>query len=80
MVVSPDISNTKAATFIAVPLTTKDRPYPTRLRIEFREQTCYAMLDQIQVMSPLRVIGQLGETHPSDLVRILDRLQEMFAP
>lgn len=80
IVVSPDVSNTKAATFIAVPLTTQDRPYPTRVRLEFNGRPCFAMLDQIQVMSPLRVISALGQLNPSELNLVLDRLCEMFAP
>jgi hypothetical protein len=31
-------------------------------------------------MSPLRLISLLGQLGLSDLNRILDRLQEMFAP
>jgi mRNA interferase MazF len=79
VVVSPDTSNARAATFIAVLLTTQDRPYPTRIRLEFNERACFAMLDQIQV-SPLRVISLLGQLGPADLNRVLDRLQELFAP
>ncbi len=80
VVVSPDATNARAGTFIVVPLTTQAKQYPSRVRIEFRDRQSYAMLDHIQAMSPLRVIGQLGDIPPNDLVRILDRLGEMFAP
>jgi hypothetical protein len=32
------------------------------------------------VMSPLRVIGRLGDTDQDELSQVLDRLSEMFAP
>ena len=80
IVVSPDVSNAKAATFIVVPLTTQDRPYPTRVRVELNGRICFAVLDQIQVMSPLRLISRLDGQTPTDLARVLDRLGEIFAP
>jgi mRNA interferase MazF len=80
VIVSPDQMNQKAATFIVVPLTSKIRPYRSRVDCTFRAKTGQAMLDQIQVMSPLRLISLLGQLGLSDLNRILDRLQEMFAP
>jgi mRNA-degrading endonuclease toxin of MazEF toxin-antitoxin module len=72
--------NAKAATSIVVPMTTQLKNYPSRVRMEFGGRTCYAMLDHIQAMSPVRVISPLGVAHPSETVLILDRLTEMFAP
>ncbi|HSX02961.1 MAG TPA: type II toxin-antitoxin system PemK/MazF family toxin [Candidatus Saccharimonadia bacterium] len=79
VVVSPDEMNAKAATFIGVPLTTKYRPYPSRIRCEVRDKVGYAMLDQVQVLSPQRIISQITQLHQSELERVLDRLAEMFA-
>ncbi len=80
IVVSPDEMNQKAATFIIVPLTTQLRPYRSRVDCELRGRPGQAMLDQIQVMSPIRLVSGLGQLDESQLTRILDRLTEMFAP
>jgi mRNA interferase MazF len=79
-VISPDDLNHRAATFIGIPLTSQRRPYPYRVSCEFQDRPGQVMLDQIQVMSPLRIVSKLGEVHPSELTLILDRLAEMFAP
>jgi mRNA interferase MazF len=80
LVVSPDAMNARAATCIVVPMTTQPKKYPSRVRIEFGGRACFAMLDHVQAMSPVRVITPLGEARPSDTLQVLDRLSEMFAP
>jgi mRNA interferase MazF len=79
VVVSPDEMNQKAATFIIVPFTSRIRPYPSRITCTFKDRTGQAMLDQLQVVSPLRIIAHQGKLAAGELNQILDRLQEMFA-
>ncbi|HEY6736727.1 MAG TPA: type II toxin-antitoxin system PemK/MazF family toxin [Candidatus Saccharimonadia bacterium] len=79
LVISPDEMNLKAGTFIAVPLSSKHKPYMSRVNCEFRGRPAQAQLDQIRPMSPLRIIAKLGQLDEPSLHRVLDRLQEMFA-
>jgi mRNA interferase MazF len=79
VVVSPNEMNAKAGTFIAVPLSSKRKPYLSRVNCEFRGRAAQAQLDQIRTFSHLRIISKLGELPDSDMNRVLDRLQELFA-
>lgn len=79
LVVSPDEMNAKAGTFIVVPLSSKRKPYMSRVDCEFRGRPAQAQLDQIRTVSPLRFISKIGRLDESTLNLVLDRLQEMFA-
>lgn len=80
LVISPDELNGRSAVFLAAPLTSQHRPYPSRTDCEFRGQAGQVQLDQIRTLSPLRIISKLGSLEASQLLRVLDRLTEMFAP
>jgi mRNA interferase MazF len=79
LVVSPDEMNRKAGTFIGVPLSSKLKPYQSRINCEFRGKAAQAQLDQIRTFSHLRIISKLGQLEEPYLRLVLDRLTEMFA-
>jgi mRNA interferase MazF len=80
VVVSPDEANAIAGTITVAPLSTQLRPYPARVDIEFGGRVGQIQLDQIRSISPLRLVARVGELKPSDLLRTLSRLCEIFAP
>src|SRR5476651_1540296 len=80
VVVSPDEANAVASTITVVPLSTKRCPYPARVDIEFQGRSGQVQLDQIRSISPLRLVSRVGELDPSNLLRTLNRLCEIFAP
>ena len=79
-VVSPDEANAIAGTITVAPLSTRRRPYPARVEIEFQGRVGQVQLDQIRSISPLRLVSKIGDLEPSDLLHTLNRLCEIFAP
>jgi mRNA interferase MazF len=80
IIVSPDELNEHLQTFILAPLTTGGHPYPFRLACWFEGKAGFVVLDQIRTVDRGRLVRRLGKLPPDVLGRILETLQEMFAP
>lgn len=79
-VVSPDELNAHLRTYIVAPLTTGGHPYPFRIPCRFKGKSGYVVLDQIRTVDRDRLVQRLGHLAPRTVQRLLDALQEMFAP
>ena len=80
VVVSPDELNEHLATVIVAPLTTGGHRYPFRIRCRFQKQAGHVVLDQLRTVDTARLVRRLGVLTPSTVGRVLETLQEMFAP
>ena len=80
IIISPDELNVHLNTFIVAPLTTGSHPYPFRLPCQFEGKAGFVVLDQIRAVDRARLVRRLGTLSPQILGRILETLQEMFAP
>jgi len=80
VVVSPDELNGYLRTFIVAPLTTGSHLYPFRIPCRFRGRQGHIVLDQLRTVDQERMVRHLGGIAPATLERILNTLQEMFAP
>lgn len=79
LVISPDEMNENIATVIIAPMTTKGRPYPTRVPCHFDEKDGQVVLDQIRAVDKVRLVKKLGRIQPDEQKAVLDILLEMFA-
>ena len=79
LVVSPDEMNRHIATVIVVPMTTKGRPYPTRIPCRFQGKSGQIVLDQLRAVDKTRVVKRLGRISPRTQEEVLSALAEMFA-
>ena len=79
VVVSPDEMNRNIRTVIVAPMTTKGRPYPTRVGCRFKGKAGQVVLDQIRTVDKTRLVKKLGRLSTKTSDCILDILQEMFA-
>ena len=79
VIVSPDEMNRHIRTFIIAPMTTKGRPYPTRVEACFDGKQGQVALDQIRAVDKIRLVRRLGTLKSSEAERILDTLRELFA-
>src|SRR5437867_2507953 len=79
-VVSPDELNAHLRTYIVAPLTTGVHPYPFRIPCRFQGKSGFVVLDQIRTVDSVRLVRRLGHLGPQALGKVLDVLQEMFAP
>ena len=79
LVISPDEMNAYISTVIVAPLTTKGRPYPTRIPCRFRGKAGHVVLDQIWTVDKSRLLRRLGRVGEGVQAQVLAALAEMFA-
>jgi mRNA interferase MazF len=80
VVVSPDEMNRRLQTAIVAPMTSKGRPYPSRVACRFQGRAGEVVLDQIRTVDRSRLVKRLGRLDAKASAAVLDVLREMFAP
>lgn len=80
LVISPDEMNRHIRTAIVAPMTTKGRPYPTRVACRFKGKSGQVVLDQIRTIDKERLIKKVGRIDRRAAEAVLQMLAEMFAP
>jgi mRNA interferase MazF len=80
LVVSPDEMNHAVRTAIVAPMTTRGRPYPTRVSCRFKGKDGQVVLDQIRSVDQSRLVKKLGRIDGQTATAVLDLLREMFEP
>lgn len=78
LVVSPDEMNCRIRTVIVAPMTTRGRPYPSRVPCSFQGKQGQVVLDQIRTVDKERLIRRLGVIPDPVRRAILGVLREMF--
>lgn len=78
LVVSPDEMNQHLRTVLVAPMTTAQRPYPTRISVRFQNKRGQVALDQIRVVDRSRVIRKLGVVSEKVGGSVSALLVEMF--
>jgi mRNA interferase MazF len=79
LIISPDEMNDHIRTVIVAPMTTKGRPYPSRVPCTFQGKRGQVVLDQTRTVDKARLVRKLGTVSARVQAKILDALQEMFA-
>jgi mRNA interferase MazF len=79
LVVSPDDMNRYVNTVIVAPMTTKGRPYPTRVPCRFQGKAGQIVLDQLRTVDKARLVKRLGQIDSKTQQTTLVILAEMFA-
>jgi mRNA interferase MazF len=79
VVISPDEMNRKIATAIVAPMTTKGKPYPTRILCQFEGKEGLIVIDQIRTVDKTRLVKYLGCINEDEQKLVLATLAEMFA-
>ena len=77
-VISPNEMNDTISTVIIAPMTTRSRPYPTRVKVRFREKEGWVVLDQIRTVDKERLFKKLGNLETNEIDHIKTVLQEML--
>ena len=80
LIISPDEMNRFISTVIVAPLTTKGRPYPTRVGVKFKGKRGLVVLDQIKTVDKTGLVKKLGKIDTRTQSAVLALLNEMFAP
>jgi mRNA interferase MazF len=79
LVVSPNEANEYLRTVIIAPMTTTERPYPTRIGITFQRTRGQVALDQIRAVDRQRLVRKLGTAPAKTAQAVSSVLLEMFA-
>ena len=79
VVISPDEMNRHIRTVIIAPLTTKGRPYPTRIPLRFQGKNGQVVLDQLRTVDKTRLVRRLGKISDRTVREVLGCLGNMFA-
>lgn len=79
LIISPDEMNRHIETVIVAPMTTKGRPYPTRVPVKFQGKSGQMVLDQLRTVDKSRLVKRLGRLNQTTTTRVLALLAEMFA-
>ena len=79
LVVSPNEANEYLHTVIIAPMTTTERPYPTRAGITFQSRSGQVALDQIRAVDRHRLVRKLGAAPERSARSVALVLVEMFA-
>jgi mRNA interferase MazF len=78
-VVSPDEMNRHVQTVIIAPMSTKGRPYPTRVECTFQGKRGQIVLDQVRAIDRIRLVKRLGKLNSRQSAEVLAVLGAMFA-
>ena len=79
LIISPDEMNRHIETVIVAPMTTKGRPYPTRVPVRFQGKSGQVVLDQLRTVDKSRLVKRLGRLNQTTTTRVVALLAEMFA-
>jgi mRNA interferase MazF len=79
LVISPNEMNEHLRTVIIAPMTTTERPYPTRVAVTFQGKRGQVALDQLRAVDRQRLVRRLGRVSAGTAAAVSATLVEMFA-
>jgi len=79
LVISPDEMNRHLRTVLIAPMTTVERPYPTRVSLTFKGKHGQVALDQIRAVDRQRLVRRIGKASSATAQAVSGVLIEMFA-
>ena len=79
VVISPNEMNQHIRTVIIAPMTTKGRPYPTRIACHFSGKDGQIILDQIRTVDKVRLVKKIGTIDPKTQRMVSNILIEIFS-
>ena len=77
-IVSLDVMNYALNTVIIVPLTTKKKPWPTRVDTRFDEVDGQAQCEQVRVVAKSRLKERAGELSRAEMAKIRVVFRQML--
>jgi len=79
LIISPNEMNLHLRTTIIAPMTTAERPYPTRVAVTFQGKRGQVALDQLRAVDRQRLVRKLGTVSARTAAAVSAILIEMFA-
>ena len=79
LVISPDEMNRHLRTVLIAPMTTVERPYPTRVSLTFHGKHGQVALDQVRAVDRQRLVRKIGKVSAATAKAVSTVLVEMFS-
>jgi mRNA interferase MazF len=79
LVISPDEMNRHLRTVLIAPMTTVERPYPTRVSLTFQGKHGQIVLDQVRAVDRQRLVRRIGKVSAATAQAVSTVLVEMFS-
>ena len=79
LVISPDEMNRHLRTVLIAPMTTVERPYPTRVSLTFQGKHGQVALDQVRAVDRQRLVRKIGKASSATAYAVSAVLVEMFS-
>lgn len=80
LIISPNEMNEHIDTVIVAPMTSKGKPYPTRVPVRFKGKSGQIVLDQMRTVDKSRLVKRMGKLDDTTQGHVLALLAELFAP
>lgn len=78
VVVSPNEMNDNLRTVVIAPMTTMDKKYPTRVKINHNSQKGWVVIDQIRTIDKIRIIKTFGTLTEREIRECKRVIREAF--
>ena len=78
LIISPNEMNLHLRTTIIAPMTTAERPYPTRVAVGFQGKRGQFALDRLRAVNRQRLVRRLGKVSARTAAAVSATLIEMF--
>ena len=79
LIISPDELNRYISTVVVAPMTTKGRPYPTRIPCIYQDKKGQILLDQIRTVDKSRLVRRLGKIDIEIQIEVFTVLASLFS-
>ncbi|MEK6482584.1 type II toxin-antitoxin system PemK/MazF family toxin [Catalinimonas sp. 4WD22] len=78
LIISPDEINNHLRTIVIAPMTTKSKPYPTRIKVRHNNQIGWIVIDQIRTIDKSRIVRVLGKITAKEIKNCKAVIKETF--
>ncbi len=78
VVVSPNEMNRYLRTLVVAPMTTRVRPYPTRVRVRHNRQTGWIAADQVTTIDRQKIKRYLGKLTNPEIKKLKKVIRETY--
>jgi mRNA interferase MazF len=79
VIISPDEMNRHIRTVMVAPMASRQKGYPSRVRVRFQNKIGQVVLDQIRTVDKSRLVRKMGALTDPGAAQVLQVLAEMFA-
>ncbi len=78
LIISPNEMNKFLRTTVVAPMTTRERAYPTRVKIKHNDKVGWVALDQIRTIDKKKVVKFLGKLSKQERLNCKSVIKETF--